>query len=148
MILLYRLMLTCATHHSTNLCWYSSQIWKPSKWPSASPVWSSRPWQTSVECSVSFFLFWLECASLLARNIFVWCKIKTHLPSIFSLIAHTSSLSLHFRHQEIRGTVPAEATRWSIQEEEEERQELTTWWHLGYRFTQWWTRRCRWAPWL
>lgn len=52
-IWLHRLMLTCATHHSTNHCCCSSQTWKPSKLLSASPAWSSRPWQKSAECSVS-----------------------------------------------------------------------------------------------
>lgn len=64
-----------------------------------------------------------------------WSKIPTHLPFTFFLVPHTVSLSFHHRHQKIRGTLPAEAPWRSVQEEEEERQKLSTGGPLGYWFT-------------
>lgn len=49
---------------------------------------------------------------------------KTHLAFMFFLLP--SIANSHLRHQKIRGTVPAEASIRSLQEEEEERQELST----------------------
>lgn len=124
-IFLHRLMLTWDTPPSTNPCCCSSPIRKLSKWLLASPAWSSKRWQKSVEFSVGFFF----CLSFLL---------------LFPLdLSHSLSFLHRFRHQEIRGTVPAEAPGRSIQEEKEERQELGAWGYLGHRFTQRGARRLR-----
>lgn len=132
---LHRRTLTCATHPSTNPCCCSSPIWKPSKWLSASPVSSSRQWQRSVKYSVSVsYSTWLQCPiwpCCCCCYDFVW-----NILDISFLIVHTFSSLFHLRHQEARGTVPAEASRWSLQEEEEERQELCTAWHMGHRIAR------------
>lgn len=120
-------MLTCATRLSTNLYWCSSPTWKPFYWQSASPAWSSRQLQIYVE-------HWVCCASLFSLALLslfaVWRGMPLTLSCLCDLnLKHTHplpspwSLILSFRHQEIWGTVPAEASRQCAEQEKEERKE-------------------------
>lgn len=47
------------------------------------------------------------------------------------------------RHQEVRGAVPAQASRWSLEEEKKKRKGTRTRRPLGHRFTEYGTRKCR-----
>lgn len=90
----------------------------------------------------------------------LWFHFGVTLCSLFrwSVINETSFFTLTFngnprlvplwclllvRHQEARGAVPAQASRWSLQQEKEERKGTRTRRPMGHRFTEYGTRKCR-----
>lgn len=77
----------CATLLSTSPCCCSFPTWRPSRWLSASPAWSSRRWRRSVEYWVSFvFVFFLSQP--------LWFHFCLTLCSLFCLsVINKTSLS-------------------------------------------------------